>query len=128
MPATVTFHLRITGRVQGLGYRWHMAQQARRLGVNGWVRNRVDDSVEAVACGSVEAVRALVDWAQRGPSGARVDGVVASEAVGVFAGGEQLFIRPEEVETVRAEPVEGLRQVQPERKSRLHRAGSVRII
>lgn len=124
MPATVTFHLRITGRVQGVGYRWHMAQQARRLGVNGWVRNRVDGSVEAVACGSVEAVRALVDWAQRGPSG----GVVASEAVGVFAGVEQLFIRPEEVETVRAEPVEALRQVQPERKSRLHRAGSVRII
>jgi acylphosphatase len=85
----ITRHLRITGRVQGVGYRWNMKQEARRLGLTGWVRNRLDGSVEAVVCGPADAVQALVDWAQRGPVGARVDGVVVSEAEGVFEGFEQ---------------------------------------
>ena len=85
----ITRHLRITGRVQGVGYRWNMAQQARALGVNGWVRNRLDGSVEAVVCGSAEAVQALVGWAKRGPIGALVDGVAVGEVEGVFEGFEQ---------------------------------------
>jgi acylphosphatase len=82
----ITCHLRITGRVQGVGYRWNMTLEARRLGLAGWVRNRLDGSVEAVVCGPVVAVQALVDWAQRGPSGARVDGVEVTEAAGTFEG------------------------------------------
>lgn len=79
----ITRHLRITGRVQGVGYRWNMAQQANALGVGGWVRNRQDGSVEAVVCGPVEAVQVLIGWAQRGPMGARVDGVVVTVVEGV---------------------------------------------
>ena len=63
--AVITRHLRINGRVQGVGYRWNMAQQAQALGISGWVRNRRDGSVEALACGPVEAVGALTGFEQR---------------------------------------------------------------
>jgi len=75
-PATTTRHLRITGLVQGVGYRWSMAQQA--LGLNGWVRNQPDGSVEALASGAPQAVQALTDWAQRGPALAWVAGVAVT--------------------------------------------------
>ena len=88
---TLTRHLRITGRVQGVGYRWSLARQARALGLAGWVRNRLDGSVEALAHGPAPAVQALIDWARRGPELARVDGVLvtAVEAGDVLAGFEQ---------------------------------------
>ena len=68
----VARHLQISGRVQGVGFRYAMQSEAARLGVNGWVRNRRDGSVEALAQGSAQAVAALTEWARRGPPGARV--------------------------------------------------------
>jgi acylphosphatase len=90
-PATITRQLRITGRVQGVGYRWSMARQAQALGLNGWVRNRLDGSVEALVNGPVDVVQALTEWARRGPELARVDGMVVTEVEGgeVFGGFEQ---------------------------------------
>ena len=90
-PPALTRHLRITGRVQGVGYRWSLARQARALGVTGWVRNRLDGSVEALAHGSAPAVQALIDWAHQGPELARVDQVqvTAVEAGDALAGFEQ---------------------------------------
>ena len=70
-------HLNITGIVQGVGYRASFEQQARALGLSGWVRNRRDGSVEALVRGDEEALRKIVDWARRGPPAARVRDVSA---------------------------------------------------
>ena len=83
-------HLRIEGHVQGVYYRASLVDEARRLGLAGWVRNRLDGSVEALAQGPAPAVLALIDWAQRGPELARVEGVqvTAAEAEAALAGFE----------------------------------------
>ena len=79
-PPAVTRHLVVRGLVQGVGYRWSMVQAARRLGVRGWVRNRRDGSVEALACGPASAVEALTAWAHNGPDGAQVSALEVTEA------------------------------------------------
>jgi acylphosphatase len=68
-------HLRIEGRVQGVGFRDACVRRARVLGVDGWVRNRRDGSVEVLARGSADAIAELDAWLHRGPSAARVDRV-----------------------------------------------------
>jgi len=67
-----TRRIRITGRVQGVGFRYAMRDEAARLGVTGWVRNRRDGSVEALAHGEARALEALIAWARSGPPGALV--------------------------------------------------------
>ena len=64
--------LRITGTVQGVGYRAALCAAARAHRLDGWVRNRSDGSVEAEVAGAPESVAALIDWAKRGPPAARV--------------------------------------------------------
>lgn len=68
-------HARITGRVQGVGFRAWMAHAAERLGVRGWVRNRRDGSVEAVISGDASKVDEMLTMCWRGPPAAAVDGV-----------------------------------------------------
>ena len=75
----------ITGLVQGVGYRASMVFAARRLGVTGWVRNRRNGSVEAVAQGTPEAVQEFIDWAWKGPGMAEVESVEVLESNGDFA-------------------------------------------
>jgi len=72
--------LRITGRVQGVGYRAWAIETAARLGVRGWVRNRRDGSVEALVIGAENAVAAMIEECSNGPFAARVVGVAVSDA------------------------------------------------
>ncbi len=76
----------VSGRVQGVGYRYFVYDHARVLGLTGWVRNLQDGRVEVVAEGSTEALEALLSELQRGPGGSRVKDVqtVWSTASGEF--------------------------------------------
>ena len=69
----------VHGRVQGVGFRASTREHARRLTVDGWVRNRPDGSVEVVAEGAPPNVGALLAYLERGPSWARVDRLETSE-------------------------------------------------
>jgi acylphosphatase len=66
-------HVVVSGRVQGVGYRYFVEQAARSRDLEGWVRNRRDGSVEAVFAGPADAVAAMIAACRRGPSSARVD-------------------------------------------------------
>ncbi len=64
--------IRVNGQVQGVGYRYALRDEAQRLGITGWVRNRSDGSVEALLQGDAAALERLIAWARRGPALARV--------------------------------------------------------
>ena len=80
----VTRHLAISGRVQGVGYRFYMQRKARELGLTGWVRNRHDGGVEAMIQGDPGAVEAMTAWARRGPPSAVVAEVRISDGTGDY--------------------------------------------
>ena len=65
--------VRVSGRVQGIGYREACVGRACELGVTGWVRNRMDESVEAMLQGSPEQLARMCSWLRDGVPGARVD-------------------------------------------------------
>ena len=76
----ISVRLRITGRVQGVGYRAWAVREGTRLGVHGWVCNRRDGSVEALVSGSDQAVAAMIAACREGPYAARVSDVAVSDA------------------------------------------------
>lgn len=84
MAERARVHLLVSGRVQGVFYRQSTVDEARRLGVAGWVRNLPDGRVEALAEGERAALEGLVAFCRRGPPAARVEGVEA--AWSAFAG------------------------------------------
>jgi acylphosphatase len=76
----VTRHVIIRGRVQGVGYRAWTADMAADLDPHGWVRNRLDGTVEALISGEAAAVAAMIEACRCGPPAAQVREVVVSDA------------------------------------------------
>jgi len=77
---TLARRIVVQGRVQGVGFRYSMVGAAEHAGVDGWVRNRRDGSVEAFVQGDGAAVLAMVAWCERGPPGAQVTAVDVEDA------------------------------------------------
>ncbi len=72
--------VKVTGRVQGVAFRWEAKRQAERLGVTGWVRNEPDGSVAAHVEGEPDAVNDMVVWLRHGPPAAHVRAAAVREA------------------------------------------------
>ena len=91
-------HVTIRGRVQGVGYRAWVEDEASARGLEGWVRNRRDGSVEAVFAGPDDVVTDMVAACRRGPSSARVDAVedeaVGPDMLGLRRAGEDFSVLP----------------------------------
>jgi len=88
----------IRGRVQGVGYRYWVEQQARARGLEGWVRNRRDGSVEALFAGPQDLVSRMIALCRRGPTSARVDAVeeepANADALRLRRPGERFSVLP----------------------------------
>jgi len=69
----------VSGRVQGVGFRYATVREAERLGLLGWVRNTYDGNVEIVAEGPQDSVSDLLVWCRAGPPSARVDSATHRE-------------------------------------------------
>ncbi len=86
------------GRVQGVGYRYWVEQQARARGLEGWVRNRRDGRVEALFAGPPDVVSGMIALCRRGPGAARVDAVeeeqADAEALRLRRPGERFSVLP----------------------------------
>ncbi len=73
MTAMLIRRIFVRGRVQGVGFRDFVARAAEQQGLEGWVRNRGDGSVEAVFCGTPETVAEMIEICRKGPPSSRVD-------------------------------------------------------
>jgi acylphosphatase len=74
-------HYLVKGRVQGVGFRWFVHQEAAELGLKGWVRNTDQGHVEIVAAGKPDELAELKDALRKGSRGSRVDAVEEQELV-----------------------------------------------
>lgn len=88
----------VTGRVQGVGYRAWVDHRARAHGLEGWVRNRRDGSVEALFSGPADVVSEMVAQCRRGPSSSRVESVqdeaASPDALNLRRAGERFSVLP----------------------------------
>jgi acylphosphatase len=84
--STTAVQVRVTGRVQGVAFRWDAQQEAQRIGVVGWVRNEPDGSVLAHVEGEPDLVNDMVVWLRHGPRAAKVRDCAVREAAVSGAG------------------------------------------
>jgi len=75
------FYACVSGRVQGVGFRYSAAREAKRLRLSGWVRNSSSGDVEVWAEGPAETLEQYLEWLRRGPQFSRVDSVDAENKV-----------------------------------------------
>jgi acylphosphatase len=75
----MVYHFLVKGRVQGVGFRWFVQQEASEIGLRGWVRNTDDGHVEVVASGPPEQIAELKTSLRKGSRGSRVDAIVEHE-------------------------------------------------
>lgn len=76
MSEKIRYSIRVTGRVQGVGFRYSALREAKSADITGYVRNLPDGSVEIEAEGSREQLETLVEWCRRGPGLSRVESVI----------------------------------------------------
>ncbi|HET9642268.1 MAG TPA: acylphosphatase [Burkholderiaceae bacterium] len=88
--------VRVYGRVQGVGYRCACVQQARKMGVTGWVRNRMDDSVEAMLQGTSSQLDRMCNWMRDEVSTALVEDMNITEVPPPFLRFDRFEQRPTE--------------------------------
>ncbi len=70
----------MSGRVQGVGFRWHVSRKADEIGVAGWVQNEDDGRVQVYGVGTADQLNRLAGWLRRGPALAEVRGVEETQA------------------------------------------------
>ena len=89
----IRVHVIVSGRVQGVYYRSYAVDEARELGIRGWVRNTSSGDVEAVFEGEQDAVEKMVDWCWRGSPPSRVDSVEVTweDATGEYEGFDVIY-------------------------------------
>jgi acylphosphatase len=75
MSQRLAIHVTVAGRVQGVGFRYHLQRAAQAAGLDGWCRNRYDGTVEAVLAGSPSQVELVLAWCRHGPAHAEVSDV-----------------------------------------------------
>ncbi len=82
----IQYEITVTGRVQGVGYRYFALNRAQEFGITGWVKNTVDGNVEIVAQGDEPTLKTYVDFLRLGPTLSRVDKITTykSEVITVF--------------------------------------------
>ncbi|MBI5530956.1 MAG: acylphosphatase [Candidatus Doudnabacteria bacterium] len=68
-----TVYIKVTGKVQGIGFRWSAYEKFVELGLTGKAENSKDGGVEITATGEVDKLKELLRWAQKGPQGAKVN-------------------------------------------------------
>ena len=79
MKAKKRVHVLISGKVQGVFFRYHTQQLAKKLGLNGWVRNTSNGKVEAVFEGEEDKIKKMLEFCKKGPALARVEKVEVKE-------------------------------------------------